>query len=80
MKSDIEINVDERGRGTILIDGVDFSNKISAVELISTAGEVTKVKLTFHLAAVKMIGSALVEYQQLVVNERENDDNSTETN
>jgi hypothetical protein len=43
MTSNIQINVDMGGRGTVLLNGVDISNSISGVNVRIRAGEITKV-------------------------------------
>lgn len=70
MTSNIEIKVDAGGRGKIIIDGVDFSNKINKVEFVAQAGELTEVVLTMQAAEVKVIGSAWVSTKLLTIDSK----------
>ena len=46
MIAKLSIKVDEVGRGSIFLDGVDISNKVSALTISSEVGELTTVKIT----------------------------------
>lgn len=44
------IRIEETGRGSLQVDGVDMSNVVSGVSVQCSAGEVTRVVLTIPVA------------------------------
>lgn len=46
----VVIKIDETGRGSLQIDGIDMSDVVSGVSFQSSAGEVSRVVLTIPVA------------------------------
>lgn len=54
MSTGVEIEVNERGMGKVIIDGVDMSNRVSRVEFEAIARDFTTVRLTLAPCVVKV--------------------------
>lgn len=48
----IKITMDERGKGKVYVDDVDWTDRLSGIETVSHAGEKTKVILHLCLAEI----------------------------
>ena len=51
----VEIDIDERGRGRVIVDGVDMSDKVQRIFVDADAHYVTEVTLT--LSPVQIIAN-----------------------
>lgn len=63
----IEVVIQPDGTGSIKVDGVDLSNRVNRIELIAQAGETPTVVLTMRAIEVKVIGSAHVSHEMIVL-------------
>ncbi len=49
----VEVDLDEKGCGSIIIDGKDFSKNVDRTEIISAVGELTMVSIRLIDVCVK---------------------------
>jgi hypothetical protein len=63
----IEINVNELGTGTLIVDGEDWSNSVLGFNIIGRAGKPLEVTFTLTPRAVQIngIGDLKIEVPQL---------------
>jgi hypothetical protein len=65
--ADLEMELDTRGGGKILVDGKDISNRIYKVELTAEVDDVFHAVMYMRVATVKVHGSGMVGMKTLTV-------------
>lgn len=63
----VEINLDSGGRGTVTVDGHDFSNRVYKIELVGQVGKPNEVVLHMRAVEVKVMASAVVSTKMLMI-------------
>ena len=63
----VEINLTSGGKGQVVVDGHDFSNRVFKVELVGQMDKPTEVILYMRAVEVKVMASAIVSHKLLTL-------------